>query len=116
MCSKKIAIEFNGDYWHDENHKPRDYHYNKFNLCREKNILLVSIFESEWNNRKDDIKQYLLDLFSCRENSLSFNDEHTMMNNNYPSINHYLVIESYVDHIYYNGHSSVYTCGYSKIL
>ena len=70
MCSKKIAIEFNGDYWHDENHKPRDYHYNKFNLCREKNILLVSIFESEWNNRKDDIKQYLLDLFSCRENSL----------------------------------------------
>ena len=90
--------------------------YNKFNLCREKNILLVSIFESDWNNRKDEIKQYLLDLFNNRENSLSFNDEHTMMNNNYPSINHYLVTESYVDHIYYNGHSNVYTCGYSKIL
>ena len=113
---KRIAIEFNGDYWHDENHKPRDYHYNKFNLCREKNILLVSIFELEWNNRKDDIKQYLLDLFSNIENNISFNDEHTMMNNNYPSINHYLVTESYVDHIYYNGHSNVYTCGYSKIL
>ena len=116
MYSKKIAIEFNGDYWHDENHKQRDYHYNKFNLCREKNILLVSIFELEWNSRKDDIKQYLLDLFSNIENSISFNDEHTVMNNNYPSINHYLVTESYVDHIYYNGHSNVYTCGYSKIL
>ena len=89
MCSNKIAIEFNGDYWHDENHKSNDYHYNKFNLCMEKNILLVSIFESEWNSRKDEIKKYLLDLFSYRENSLSFNAEHTMMNNNYPSINHY---------------------------
>jgi hypothetical protein len=113
---KKIAIEFNGDYWHDENHKPHDYHYNKYILCRESKILLVSIFESEWNNRKDVIKQYLLDLFSNRENSLSFNDEHTMMNNNYPSINNYPVAESYIEDIYYNGHFNVYTCGYSKIL
>ena len=113
---KKIAIEFNGDYWHDENHKPKDYHYNKFKLCSESKILLVSIFESDWNNRKDIIKQYLLDLFNNRENSLSFNTEHTLMNNNYPSINHYLVVESYIEDIYYNGQSNVYTCGYSKIL
>lgn len=27
---KKIAIEFNGGYWHNENHKSREYHHNKF--------------------------------------------------------------------------------------
>ena len=37
---KKIAIEFNGDYWHDENHKPKDYHYNKFKMCYNKGIIL----------------------------------------------------------------------------
>lgn len=113
---RKIAIEFNGDYWHSEEYKYKEYHYDKFNLCREKNILLVSIFESEWNNRKYEIKKYILDLFNNRENKLSFNTEHTMMNNNYPSINHYMITESYIENIYYNGHFNVYTCGYSRLV
>ena len=37
---KKIAIEFNGDYWHNENHKPRDYHYNKFKNCLNSCIII----------------------------------------------------------------------------
>ena len=113
---KKIAIEFNGDYWHDENHKPKDYHYNKFRACRDLNVTLVSIFESDWNRRKKDIKEYILDLFSGIENKLSFNEDHTLMNNNYPLPLYKYNSDNYIDHYYITRKSKVYTCGYSVII
>ena len=113
---KKIAIEFNGDYWHSEKFKDKDYHYKKFCLCREQNILLVSIFESDWNNRKEEILNYLKDLFNSKENGLSFNNDHTLMNNNYPAISNFKTCLEYIEHCYYYRESLVYTCGYSKIL
>lgn len=60
---KNIAIEFNGNYWHDENHKPKDYHFNKFKLCKDKNIRLVSIYESDWFNKRDSIISLLKNIF-----------------------------------------------------
>ena len=113
---KKLAIEFNGDYWHDENHKPRDYHYNKFKDCLNSCIILVSIFESEWKLKKIHIKNYLKDLFNGKDNSLSFNDDHTLMNNNFPLANFSVIDnESYIDDYYINANSIVYTCGFSYI-
>lgn len=60
---KSVAIEFNGNYWHDENHKPKDYHFNKFKLCKDKNIRLVSIYESDWYNKHDSIISLLKNIF-----------------------------------------------------
>ena len=60
---KNIAIEFNGNYWHDENHKPKDYHFNKFKLCKDKNIRLVSIYESDWYNKRDSTISLLKNIF-----------------------------------------------------
>ena len=60
---KNVAIEFNGNYWHDENHKPKDYHFNKFKLCKDKNIRLVSIYESDWYNKRDNIISLLKNIF-----------------------------------------------------
>ena len=60
---KNIAIEFNGNYWHDENHKSKDYHFNKFKLCKDKNIRLVSIYESDWFNKRDNIISLLKNIF-----------------------------------------------------
>lgn len=60
---KNIAIEFNGNYWHDENHKQKDYHFNKFKLCKDKNIRLVSIYESDWFNKRDNIINLLKNIF-----------------------------------------------------
>ena len=112
---KKIAIEFNGDYWHSENGKPRDYHYSKFKQCQSLEILLVSIFESAWQAKKDDIKSYLADIFNNVENRLSFNEEITLMDNNYPSYKYYkLQLEHIEDYFIYRG-CRVYTCGYSVI-
>lgn len=60
---KNVAIEFNGNYWHDENHKSKDYHFNKFKLCKDKNIRLVSIYESDWYNKRDSIINLLKNIF-----------------------------------------------------
>lgn len=60
---KQIAIEFNGLYWHDINHKPKDYHFNKFKECKEHNIRLISIFEQDWIHNKDKILSLLNNSF-----------------------------------------------------
>jgi very-short-patch-repair endonuclease len=44
----KIAIEFDGLYWHSEKFLNKDYHYLKTKLCNEKGIRLIHIFEDEW--------------------------------------------------------------------
>jgi len=50
--SHNLAIEYNGLYWHSENSgkKNRNYHLNKTLECQKKNIILIHIFEDEWNN------------------------------------------------------------------
>ena len=112
---KKIAIEYNGDYWHSEEFKDKDYHYNKFKMCNNLGITLVSIFESEWNSRSQEIKEYLKDLFNGKENSLSFINNETM-NNNYPlPYNVYVVSNSREEHFYMFKESKVYTCGFTKL-
>jgi len=58
---KKIAIEFNGTYWHSSIYKDEKYHQNKSLECNEKGIRLIHIFEYEWNNKglQEKLKQYL---------------------------------------------------------
>ena len=51
---KKIAIEVDGIYWHNELNKPKDYHLRKTNECKENGYHLIHIFEDEW---KDSNKQ-----------------------------------------------------------
>ncbi len=47
----KLAIEYNGIYWHRESiYKTSDYHQMKTILCQEKGIHLMHIWEDDWNN------------------------------------------------------------------
>ena len=109
---KKIAIEFNGDYWHNESRVTSDYHYNKFKKCFDSGIILVSIFEHEWLSNKDSIKDYLIDLFNGIDNRLSFvsND---VMNNNYPLMKS-IVITDTIDDVYNTNNYTIHRCGFSK--
>jgi hypothetical protein len=111
---KKIAIEFNGDYFHNEEHKDEDYHYNKFKQCADKNIVLISIFENHWLNNKEEIKKYLIDLFNDNDNELSFNKD-GLMDNNYPSRKYLHITNEHISDFYTINGFKVYTCGYSKI-
>jgi len=56
---KHIAIECNGTFWHDAEHKNKTYHINKSKSCRDKGIRLIHIYEWEWSNYLDKIKQLL---------------------------------------------------------
>lgn len=57
--SKKIAIEYNGLYWHSEKFKEKRYHYNKWKTCQEKGVELISIWEDDWENRESAVKHML---------------------------------------------------------
>ena len=62
--SKKLAIEFNGNYWHSERagKKYKNYHINKTKKCDSLGILLIHIFEDEWLYKQDVIKKKLTHL------------------------------------------------------
>lgn len=49
---KKLAIEYDGLYWHSSGSRDRDeimeYHVNKTSMCEAKNVHLLHIFENEW--------------------------------------------------------------------
>jgi len=47
---KGIAIEFNGNYWHSELYREKEYHKNKTLGCEKKGIQLIHIFQYEWDN------------------------------------------------------------------
>jgi len=50
-----LAIECNGDYWHSDLFKSKDYHYNKWQKCKDQNITLLQISESTWHTQKEKI-------------------------------------------------------------
>lgn len=58
--SEKIAIEFNGNFWHTEQYgKNKNYHLTKTKMCNEKGYQLIHIFEDEWNLNKELVKKKL---------------------------------------------------------
>lgn len=58
---KNLAIEYCGLYWHSEisGGKSWNYHAKKAQLCREKNIRLVTIFSDEWLLKNSQCKDKL---------------------------------------------------------
>ena len=46
--NKRIAIEYNGGFWHNEENVGTTTHQTKSSKCYEKGIRLIHIFEHEW--------------------------------------------------------------------
>ncbi len=57
--SKKLAIEFDGLYYHSELFIDKNYHLDKTNLCNEKGIDLIHVFEDDWKYRKEIVKSMI---------------------------------------------------------
>ena len=60
--SRNLAIEYCGLYWHNEDSKEprlRTYHYDKMKLAEANGIRLITIFEDEWLNRQNQVKNFL---------------------------------------------------------
>jgi hypothetical protein len=60
--ANKLAIEYCGLYWHSElnGQKNRTYHVNKYNLCLQQNIQLLTIFDDEWLLKQNCVKSILM--------------------------------------------------------
>ena len=52
LPDKRLAIEFNGTYYHSTKRKSEDYHLMKSLMCRDKNIRLIHIYEFEDFNKQ----------------------------------------------------------------
>ena len=63
----KLAIEYDGSYWHSTEFKPANYHLMKTQLCNEKGYRLIHIWEDEWKFDKDKIKERLHQIFIGEE-------------------------------------------------
>ncbi len=57
-----IGFEFNGLYWHSEKFKEKNYHLDKTNYFKEKNIRIIHIWEDDWTLNQDIIKSQISNL------------------------------------------------------
>lgn len=66
---KKLAIEYDGLYWHSSNFKENTYHVNKTDECLKNGVTLIHIFEDEWQTKPSIVKnrlKHLLGVHSTR--------------------------------------------------
>jgi len=66
----KLGIEFNGLFWHSELYKDKNYHLNKTNLCEQQGIQLLHIFEDEWVNKKEIVKNIIKSKLDLIDNKI----------------------------------------------
>lgn len=59
-----IAIEFNGNYWHQEEKVGKYYHQYKTDTVNNFGFQLIHIGEDLWNNKKDIIKSRIKSMLS----------------------------------------------------
>ena len=61
----KIAIEFNGIFYHSIEHGiDEKYHISKTIACEKLGIKLIHIWEDEWLAQKDKIKQFIFEMIN----------------------------------------------------
>lgn len=67
LIEDRIAIEFNGLYAHSQYRHygkklgiDKKYHHQKLKDCEQLGIRLFTVFEDEWNSKKDTIKNQIL--------------------------------------------------------
>lgn len=58
--SKKLAIEYNGVYWHSDACKPKRYHMDKYKACESHGVQLIQIWSDWWLNKPEAVKSVIL--------------------------------------------------------
>lgn len=59
-----LAVEFNGEYFHDERDPViRDRHKRKLKACTEQGIQLAVVWENDWIKKREQVEDALVDFF-----------------------------------------------------
>lgn len=64
---KRIAIEYNGLYWHSQINKSSFYHNNKTKISKKNEIRLIHVFEDEWKNKRKVVESFIIGYFDLKE-------------------------------------------------
>lgn len=92
--SKRVAIEYNGLFWHSEACKPRLYHYDKMLACEAANIELLTVWEDDWQlkprvvlnqilSKLGVLQQEAVSARSCSVVRLDLKDARTFLDSNH---------------------------------
>lgn len=66
----KLALEFNGTYYHSDLFKSRSYHLNKTKECNKLGINLIHIWDGDWIHKLDIIKSIILNKLGKTSNKV----------------------------------------------
>lgn len=90
---KKIAVEFNGIYWHSVVFRDINYHINKTLNCKSKGIKLIHVFENDWFNKNEIVKSIISSTFGiykekiyaskCEIKNIKYNIYEKFLNENH---------------------------------
>lgn len=114
----KIAIEYNGIYWHSDEFKQSNYHYKKTNECLSKDIILIQIWEDDWFRNSIDIKNYLYNLINNNPILIyeRYENNQLIIDRNYPTnlkLNHIKSnLPKRIDRKIYNKEYITYNSGF----
>ena len=107
----KLAIQFNGLYWHNIEIMNTNKHLKKTNLCEEKGYRLLHIWQDDWNNNKEEIKNKLILIFKNEE----IIDTNNLLDRCWYSQLQFQKYEILPVEIVKHGNYLIENCGYLKI-
>lgn len=67
---KKLAIEFDGNFYHSDLFKDKNYHLNKTNLCETKGYRLIHVFEYDWLYRRPIVESIIASALGVYSNRI----------------------------------------------
>lgn len=89
----KLGFEFNGLYWHSDEHKNKNYHLFKTNHFKDKGIRIIHIWEDDWNFKTEIIKSQIKNLLKlntikifsrkCEIKEVNVKDSRLFLDNNH---------------------------------
>lgn len=89
----KIGFEFNGVWWHSEKFKQENYHQKKSELSQSKGIQLITIWEDDWNIKREICHSFILNKLrqtpnkigarKCVIREVSYNDSKNFLDSNH---------------------------------
>jgi hypothetical protein len=87
-----IGFEFNGVYWHSEKFKNKNYHLNKLNRSNIVDVSLITIWEDEWNIKRDICESFILNKLgksnkiwarNCKISLVNYSDSKRFLDENH---------------------------------
>jgi hypothetical protein len=88
----KLGFEFNGVFWHSDKFKNKNYHLNKLNKAIDNKLRLITIWEDDWNIKRDICKSFILNKLGksnkiwarkCKLQMVSYDESKTFLDENH---------------------------------